>query len=81
MKPSFSQHLKPFLLEFVLYGLFVCAYLLLVLGFLGNWLTRVFNQDRHFYAAIALVLVIVQATLLDSLIRWLLARLTPHKEE
>jgi hypothetical protein len=81
MKPQFENFLRSFLVEFVVYGLLVAAYYLLVLHYLGHWLYHLFKDDRRLYAGVALGLIIGQGILLDLITRLLLAWIRPRVEE
>lgn len=80
MDPEIKSSLKSFLIEFFLYAALVFAYYFLVLRFLGGWLERLFASDRKFYAAIALLLIVCQGVLLETLTRFLLSFIKPHTE-
>jgi hypothetical protein len=56
-----------FLIELAVYAVFVFAYFLLVLHFLGNWVKHLFDQDRTLYATIALALIVFQGIILEML--------------
>jgi hypothetical protein len=60
-----------FLIEVVVYGVFVFAYYFLVLHFLGGWLKQLFDEHKASYAAIALTLMIIQGLGLQLLTGWL----------
>ena len=81
MKRHFENFLRSFLVEFVVYGVLVAAYYLLVLHYLGHWLYCLFQEERRLYAAVALGLIIGQGILLDLLTRFLLAWIKPRTEE
>jgi Na+-translocating ferredoxin:NAD+ oxidoreductase RnfA subunit len=72
MIPVKKRLLRPFLIELVLYAVFVLVYFLGVLHFLGGWLADLFEHKRELYAAIAIVLVVVQAVGLELLTSWIL---------
>jgi len=56
-----------FLIELVVYALFVFAYFLLVFHFLGHWTKHLFDEYRTAYAGVALALIIVQGIGLEML--------------
>ena len=73
--PAGSAHgfvLRAFLLELAIYGVLVVIYFFLVLHFLGDWLARLFHEQRTFYAVISVALIIGQAVLLQALTSGLL---------
>jgi fucose permease len=67
-----------FALELAVYGAFVFAYFFLVLRFLGSWLKHSFDQNRVVYAVVALVLIVLQGAVLETLttrlLRWIRRR-------
>lgn len=81
MKPGILAALKDFLLELLVYGILVAAYYLLVLHYLGPSLKSVYQQNRHWYAFLALGLIIAQGFLLEVLTRFLLGLVRPRTEE
>jgi hypothetical protein len=68
-----DAHAAWFLIELVVYGVFVLAYYYLVLQYLGGWLKRLSDDDRPLYAFVALALIAAQGVLLQQLTGWLLA--------
>jgi membrane protease YdiL (CAAX protease family) len=62
-----AASLGSFLMELVVYAVFVFAYFFLVLHFLGNWVDRIFNQNRTLYAGVALALIVLQGVALEML--------------
>jgi hypothetical protein len=81
MKRQIARSLKPFLLEFVVYAALITVYYLLVLHLLGNRLAQIYQQDKRFYAFLALGLIVGQGFLLETLTRLLLAWITPRRED
>ncbi|MGA2602825.1 MAG: hypothetical protein ABSG14_01220 [Verrucomicrobiia bacterium] len=69
-----------FLIELVVYAVFVFAYFFLVLHFLGHWVKHLFDQYRTAYAAVALALIVVQGIVLEMLTTALL-KLIRRREE
>lgn len=59
--------LGAFLWELAVYAVFVFAYFLLVLHFLGGWLDQTFHHHRTVYAVVAPALMITQGVLLEML--------------
>ncbi|MBV9998614.1 MAG: hypothetical protein JO015_05815 [Verrucomicrobia bacterium] len=72
MIPVKKRVLRPFLIEIALYAVFVLAYFLSVLHFLGGWLGDLFEHQREWYAAVTIILVVVQAAGLELLTGWIL---------
>ncbi|WP_298431569.1 hypothetical protein [Geobacter sp.] len=65
---SLSQKLASlrwFLVELVVYAIFVVGYFFLVLHLLGEWLKQVFDENKNIYALVALALIIVQGVTLE----------------
>ncbi len=57
--------LKSFLIELVVYAVFVVAYFALVLHFLGGWFKDLSDHHRWGYAAAGLAAVLGQAAVLE----------------
>jgi hypothetical protein len=72
MKRSRDYSFTDFLLELMLYGLFVAFYLFLVFHFLGDWLKSIFIENRIVYAVVAVLLILTQAVGLERLTTGLL---------
>ena len=56
-----------FLAELVVYAFFVMAYYFLVLQTLGARVKQVFDENRLYYAILALALILVQGVFLEML--------------
>jgi hypothetical protein len=61
MKGPREDSFTDFLVELVVYSLFVALYLFLVFHFLSDWLKSMFSDNRIEYAVSALVLMFVQS--------------------
>lgn len=72
MKQYLKEAFRGFSIELPLYTVFVVAYGLLVLHFLGGWLFRLFTTDRELYAVTSLALIVGQGFLLEIFSRGLL---------
>ncbi len=81
MRHEVENSLRSLLLEFLVYTALVVGYFFLVLHFLGGWLHRLFQTERSFYAAVALILIVGQGFLLEALTRLLLNWIKPRREE
>lgn len=81
MKRELSRAVRSFFLELGVYGVLVAAYYFLVLHFLGGWLQRLYQGHRPIYAFMALLLILGQGLLLETLTRPLLRRVQPSREE
>lgn len=66
MKKEAAKTLRAFLIELVAYAALVVAYFLLVLHFLGSWLHQLESHHRYTYAIVAILLIIGQAVVLES---------------
>ena len=80
MKANTAKTLRAFLIELAIYALLVVAYFFLVLHFLGGWLQQLEIQHRNTYAAVAILLIIGQAVVLES-VTTLLLRLIRGRSE
>ena len=67
-----------FCIELLIYAGMVVAYYFLVLHLLGDWLHRLFENERKLYAITALILIICQGLILEVLTRLLLAFIKPR---
>ena len=67
MKSDTAKTLRAFLVELVVYAVLVVGYFFLVLHFLGEWLYQLELDHRYTYAGVAILLIIGQAVVLESL--------------
>ena len=74
-KKEKTKTFRAFLVELAIYVVFVTVYFFLVLHFLAGWLQELFLQHARLYALMAIVLIIGQAVLLESVTTWLLRML------
>ena len=81
MRAELKTWLKSFLLELVVYSILVVGYYFLVLHFLGDWLELLFEQKRRVYASVALLLIVGQGILLETLTTALLKTIKPGSEK
>jgi hypothetical protein len=72
VKKGTAKTLRVFAIELVLYTVLVVTYFFLVLHLLGQWLYELEIHHRYTYAAIAILLIIGQAILLESLTTFLM---------
>jgi len=72
MKKETAKTLRAFLIELAIYAVLVVGYFFLVLHFLGEGLQRLEQNHRYSYAALAIVLMIGQAVLLQNVTTFLL---------
>jgi hypothetical protein len=71
---------RAFALELVIYALLVTGYFFLVLHLLGDWLYELEVQHRYIYAIVAILLIIGQAVLLESLTTFLIRLIRGRSE-
>lgn len=80
MRKEAGKTFRAFAIELVVYGLLVVAYFFLVLHLLGAWLQRLELQHRYLYAGTAILLIIGQAVVLESVTTFLLRLLRGRSE-
>lgn len=80
MKKEAAKTLRAFLIELVAYAALVVAYFLLVLHFLGGWLHQLESHHRYTYATVAILLIIGQAVVLESVTTLLFRMLRGRSE-
>jgi hypothetical protein len=80
MKKEMIKTFRAFAIELTIYALLVVAYFFLVLHLLGNWLHRLEGQHRVIYAFVAILLIIGQAVVLESVTTSLLRLLRGRSE-
>jgi hypothetical protein len=66
MKKEAAKSMQAFAIELAVYAILVICYFFLVLNLLGDWLYRLETRHRYAYAGVALLLIIGQAVLLDT---------------
>ena len=72
MKAETSRTFRAFLIELGVYALLVIGYFFLVLHLLGSWLLQLEIHHRYTYAGVAILLIIGQAVVLESVTTLLL---------
>ena len=80
MKKETVKTLRAFLIELAIYGALVVAYFFFVLHFLGSWLHQLETHHRYTYAGVAILLIIGQAVVLESITTFLLRMLRGRSE-
>jgi len=80
MKKETAKTLRAFLVELVIYGVLVVGYFFLVLHLLGGWLYQLESHHRYTYAGVAILLIIGQAVVLESVTTLLLRILRGRSE-
>ena len=71
---------RAFAIELVIYAVLVVAYFFLVLNLLGQWLYQIEIHHRYLYAAFAILLIIGQAVLLESVTTFLIRLIRGRSE-
>ena len=64
--------IRKFLIEMVVYGILLVIYFFAILRYLGEYLTRLYNDSLVIYAILALVLIVIQGVLLEALTSYLM---------
>jgi hypothetical protein len=80
MRRETALTLKAFVIELVVYAALMIGYFFLVLHFLGGWLWNLEVHHRFTYAGVAILLILGQAVLLES-VTTLLLRLIRGRTE
>jgi hypothetical protein len=80
MKKEVARTLRAFAVELVIYALLVVVYFFLVLHLLGQWLYQLEVQHRYVYAGVAILLIVGQAVLLESITTFLIRLIRGRSE-
>ena len=80
MTEGTARTLRAFAIELAIYAVLVVAYFFLVLHLLGEWLYRLEIHHRYTYSGLAIVLIIAQAVLLESLTTFLIRLIRGRSE-
>jgi hypothetical protein len=80
-KKEKTSTLWAFLIELAVYAVFVTGYFFLVLHYLSGWLQDLHLNHVKLYALVAIVLIIGQAVVLESVTTWLLRLLRGGRSE
>jgi hypothetical protein len=80
MKKETAETVRAFAIELVIYSLLVIAYFFLVLHFLGQCLYQLEIHHRYLYAGLAILLIVGQAVLLESLTTFLIRLIRGRSE-
>jgi len=72
MKRQTARTLRAFAIELAIYALLVTGYFFLVLHLLGGWLYELEVHHRYTYAGVAILLIIGQAVVLESVTTFLI---------
>jgi hypothetical protein len=80
MKKEVARTLRAFAIELVVYALLVIVYFFLVLHLLGQWLYQLEVQHRYVYGGVAILLIVGQAVLLESITTFLIRLIRGRSE-
>lgn len=72
MKSKPSLAVRSFLIELVVYAALVGVYVLFVIGLLNEWLHGLYDHNKTLYAFVALLLIIGQGVVLETVTTLLL---------
>jgi hypothetical protein len=75
-KPEDS--LRSFLIEIAIYAVLVVGYLFLVMSFLNRPLKTLFDNHKPVYAVLALLIIVIQGVILESLTTLLVKLIAPR---
>ena len=78
-KTDLQRLIRNFAIEMVVYGVLLVIYFFLVLRYLGDFLTNLYNSSLVTYAILALVLIVVQGVFLEALTTYLVKLLRLEK--
>ena len=71
-RPNIRILVRNFIIEILVYGVLLVGYFYLVLQYLGDFLTNLFNNQLYIYAFLGLGLIVVQAVLLEMITSYLI---------
>jgi hypothetical protein len=80
-KKEKTNTLRAFMVELAVYAVFVTAYFFLVLHYLSGWLQNLHLHHVKIYSIMAILLIIGQAVVLESVTTWLLRLLRRGRSE
>ena len=80
MKRETAKTVRAFVIELAIYAVLVITYFFLVLNLLGQWLYELEIHHRYTYAALAILLIIGQAVLLESVTTFLIRLIRGRSE-
>ncbi len=80
MKKETVKIFRAFLIELAIYAVLVVAYFFLVLHFLGYALQQLETHHRYTYGAVAILLIVGQAVILENVTTFLLRMLRGRSE-
>jgi hypothetical protein len=80
MKKETARTVRAFVIELAIYSVLVVAYFFLVLHLLGQWLYQLEIHHRYLYAGLAILLIVGQAVVLESLTTFLIRLIRGRSE-
>jgi hypothetical protein len=80
MKRETAKTVRAFVIELAIYAVLVITYFFLVLNLLGQWLYELEIHRRYTYAALAILLIIGQAVLLERVTTFLIRLIRGRSE-
>lgn len=75
MERDTKKIVRNFAIEMTIYGALVVIYFLVVLQTIGDWLFELYETNLTLYAIVALILIVVQAVVLEMVTTFLIERL------
>jgi hypothetical protein len=70
-KPNLRTLIRNLIIEMLIYGLLLVVYFFAVLRLLGDWLMDLFQNQLVVYSVVGLVLIVVQAVVLETVTSFL----------
>ena len=80
-KTAVRRTLRAFALELVIYAALVTGYFFTVLHFLGGWLVQLETRHIRVYAVVAILLILGQAVVLETVTTGLMRLLRRGRSE
>jgi hypothetical protein len=80
-KSKLRRLIINFIIELIIYGILVVAYFYLVLRYLGVFLNDLYHNNLLVYAILGLILIVVQAVVLEAVTSFLVDRLRLERLE
>ena len=72
LKPNLPRLIRNFLIELVVYGVLLVIYFFAALRFLAEPLNDLYTNTLAIYAVVGLVLIVVQAVVLEAVTGYLI---------
>ena len=71
-RPNIRILVRNFIIEILVYGVLLVGYFYLVLQYLGDFLTNLFDNQLPIYSFLGLGLIVAQAVLLEMVTSYLI---------